>query len=88
MSLKKVFLPLISTALAANALAQDALTTIPSLNVQHYMGTWYEVAKLPNPFQKNCVSNTTAKYEVQANGTILVTNRCNEADGKVKEAHR
>jgi len=86
LNLKKVFLPVLLTAFAANAWAQDALATIPSLNVQRYMGTWYEVAKLPNPFQKNCVSNTSAVYEAQPNGTIRVTNRCTEADGKVKEA--
>jgi len=86
MNLKKVLLPPLLCAFAISAWAQDALTTIPSLNVQRYMGTWYEVAKLPNPFQKNCVSNTTAIYEAQPNGTIRVTNRCTEADGKVKEA--
>ena len=86
MNLKKIFLPLLLSTFAVGAWAQEAMTTIPSLNVQRYMGTWYEVAKLPNPFQKNCVSNTMAIYEAQPNGTVRVTNRCTESDGKVKVA--
>lgn len=86
MNLNKLFLPLLLAACASSTWAKDELTTIPSLDVPRYMGTWYEVAKLPNPFQKNCVSNTVATYESQPNGTIRVTNRCTESNGKVKEA--
>jgi len=86
MNLKKIFLPVLLFALAVGAWAQDSLATIPSLNVQRYMGTWYEIAKYPNFFQKKCVSNTVANYEAQANGTIRVTNRCTDSDGKTKEA--
>jgi apolipoprotein D and lipocalin family protein len=28
------------------------LATIPSLDLKRYMGTWYEIAKFPNSFQK------------------------------------
>ena len=86
MILKKLFLPLLLAACSFGALAQAELATIPSLNVPRYMGTWYEVAKYPNRFQKNCASNTSAVYESQPNGGVRVTNRCTEADGKVKEA--
>ena len=86
MILKKLFLPLLLAACSFGALAQAELSAIPSLNVPRYMGTWYEVAKYPNRFQKNCASNTSAVYEAQPNGGVRVTNRCTEADGKVKEA--
>ena len=86
MSLKKLFLPLLLTACSISAWAQAELSAIPSLNVPRYMGTWYEVAKYPNRFQKNCASNTSAVYEAQPNAGVRVTNRCTEADGKVKEA--
>ena len=86
MILKKLFLPLLLTACSFSALAQAELATIPSLNVSRYMGTWYEVAKYPNRFQKNCASNTSAVYEAQSNGTVRVTNRCTEEDGNVREA--
>ncbi|MGB4118417.1 MAG: lipocalin family protein [Polaromonas sp.] len=86
MHLKNLFSSLLLAACSLTAWAQTELATIPSLNVPRYMGTWYEVAKFPNPFQKNCVSNTVATYEAQPNGTIRVTNRCTESDGKVKVA--
>ena len=83
---KKIFLPLLLTACSLSAWAQGELAAIPSLNVPRYMGTWYEVAKYPNRFQKNCASNTSAVYEAQPGGSVRVTNRCTEADGKIKEA--
>ena len=83
---KKLFLPLLLIGCSFGALAQADLSAIASLNVPRYMGTWYEVAKYPNRFQKNCASNTSAVYEAQPNGSVRVTNRCTEADGKVKEA--
>ena len=86
MILKKLFLPLLLVACSFGVLAQAELSAIPSLNVPRYMGTWYEVAKYPNRFQKNCASNTSAVYEAQPNGGVRVTNRCTEVDGKVKEA--
>ena len=86
MILKKLFLSLLLAACSFGALGQAELATIPSLNVPRYLGTWYEIAKYPNRFQKNCASNTSAVYEAQSNGGVRVTNRCTEADGKVKEA--
>ena len=74
---------------ACGAMANDApgaLTTIPSLDVPRYMGTWYEIAKYPNWFQKKCVSNTRADYSAQADGKVRVLNRCTTKDGDVSEA--
>jgi apolipoprotein D and lipocalin family protein len=56
--------------------SQPPLTTIASLDVPRYMGTWYEIAKYPNWFQKKCVSDTRADYQLQANGRVQVTNQC------------
>ena len=86
MIFKTVFSALLIAACCVSAWAQTELATIASLNVPRYMGTWYEVAKYPNRFQKNCASNTSAVYQAQPNGGVRVTNRCTEADGKVKEA--
>ena len=40
--------------------SDQAVQTIASLDVPRYLGTWYEIAKFPNWFQKKCVSNTKA----------------------------
>ena len=55
---------------------------LPSLDVAAYMGTWYQVAWIPNRFQKQCVSDTAATYRDRGDGTVEVLNRCKLADGK------
>jgi len=60
--------------------------TILTLDVQRYLGTWYEVAKYPNWFQKKCVSNTKAVYSVRLDGNLKVLNSCKTADGNLSEA--
>ena len=63
-----------------------ALQPIASLDVARYQGTWFEIAKYPNRFQKKCVRNTRADYQPQSNGTLQVINRCAMADGQTTEA--
>jgi apolipoprotein D and lipocalin family protein len=65
---------------------ESAVKTIPSLEVPRYMGTWYEIAKFPNWFQKKCVSNTQAVYSLRSDGSLKVLNSCRTADGEVSEA--
>lgn len=75
-----------SRALADAAAPRGPLTPIASLDVQRYMGTWYEIAKYPNRFQKKCVSQTTAQYHLGADGAVQVINRCREESGNFDEA--
>ena len=63
-----------------------AVKTIPSLDVPRYMGTWYEIAKFPNWFQKKCASNTQAVYSVRPDGNLKVLNSCKTADGEISQA--
>ena len=75
-----------------NAAAQTApaptqpLTTIAALDVPRYLGTWYEIAKYPNWFQRKCVANTQASYSLLSDGQLQVVNRCLLADGQTSEA--
>jgi apolipoprotein D and lipocalin family protein len=74
---------------AGSALAADAakpLQPIESLAVPRYMGVWYEIAKFPNEFQKKCVGDTSATYNLDKDGRVKVINRCRTADGKVDTA--
>lgn len=74
-------------ALAQTApVAQQPLTPIAALEVPRYMGTWYEIAKYPNSFQKKCVANTQARYSLLGDGQLQVVNRCRLADGQTSEA--
>ena len=48
-----------------------------------YLGTWYEVARFPVPFEVGCVK-VTAIYALQNDGNISVHNLCRNPDGSVK----
>lgn len=74
-------------ATAGVATAADApLATIPTLDTTRYVGTWYEIAKFPNYFQRKCLSDTVATYTAQADGAIRVDNRCTEEGQQVEQA--
>ncbi|WP_300711565.1 lipocalin family protein [Limnohabitans sp.] len=73
-------------ALTASAQTPAPLDTVASVDVPRYMGTWYEIAKYPNWFQKKCASSTSAQYSLQADGQVQVLNRCKTANGEWSEA--
>ena len=72
--------------LSINIMAQDENTepvTVNHVDLKRYIGLWYEIAKIPNRFQKNCTGNTTARYSLNEDGTIKVVNSCREEDGEM-----
>lgn len=62
------------------------LKVVTEFDVNRYMGTWFEIARLPNPFQGDCAGTTTARYRLLDDGEIEVVNRCELLDGSFKEA--
>lgn len=82
-----VLIFLAAAAASGIVVAEDQpLATIGSLDVARYMGRWYEIAKFPNRFQRDCARDTTAEYSVNPEGGIQVVNRCVTAQREVKEA--
>ncbi|QEY26557.1 lipocalin family protein [Neisseria zalophi] len=73
---------------AAVVLADDlpALETVAEVDLAKYSGKWYEIARLPMPYQKQCAANVSATYIPNANGTIRVINRCLADNGSWSEA--
>lgn len=53
--------------------SDEPLPTVDTLDLHKYAGTWYEIARLPNSFEKGlqCV---TANYTVKDNGKVRVLN--------------
>lgn len=82
MKMKGLFL-LGAVCCAASAQAErlPPLQTVPHVDVHRYAGQWYEIARLPMPYQNQCASDVTAFYQIKSKGTISVTNRCLKADG-------
>jgi len=63
------------------------LTVVDSVNLDRYLGTWYEIASYPAWFQKGCIGSK-AEYTLLPDGKIQVVNRCRKdsLDGPLKEA--
>ena len=49
------------------------ISSICNVNIQRYIGTWYEIARLPHTFEKG-LENVTATYNLQSGGKIEVIN--------------
>jgi lipocalin len=52
------------------------------------MGTWYEIARLPHRFQKDCYASRAA-YTLRPDGEVDVVNSCYKGgpSGPLSEAH-
>ena len=59
-------------------------SVVKSLNLNNYMGRWYEVARFDHSFERG-MSNVTAEYTLQSDGMVRVVNR-GVRDGKPQEA--
>ncbi|GAA3959347.1 lipocalin family protein [Mucilaginibacter dorajii] len=70
------------TALALHAAAEKPLKTVNFVDIKKYLGTWFEIAAFPQPFEKGC-SCTSATYGLNADGSVIVKNRCIK-DNKLK----
>jgi apolipoprotein D and lipocalin family protein len=51
------------------------LKTVSGVNLDRYLGTWYEIASYPAWFQKGC-TGSTATYSQLPDGHIEVVNKC------------
>ena len=63
------------------------LQVVPYVDVERYLGKWYEIARYPHSFEEGCFG-ATAFYEKVSEAEIRVTNQCRQDafDGKLNEA--
>ncbi len=61
------------------------LETVQNVDLNKYIGKWYEIALYPNRFEKDCYC-TTAEYELTSKKYIKVTNTCRKKsiNGEIK----
>ncbi len=78
-------LALAALIVANMSFAKPPLDLVESVDLERYQGRWYEIALLPNRFQRRCVSDTRAEYTLLEDGRIRVENRCKQADGSWSE---
>ncbi|HSX70929.1 MAG TPA: lipocalin family protein [Pseudomonas sp.] len=71
---------------AGSANSEAPPQTAGKVDLERYQGTWYELARLPMFFQRDCLASE-AHYGLRDDGRVDVTNRCRTEDGEWKEAH-
>ncbi|QHT65574.1 lipocalin family protein [Rhodocytophaga rosea] len=71
---------------AARRKKHAPLAVAPYVDLNKYVGEWYEIARLPASFEKDCYA-TKARYTLQADGSVKVENSCHKGgvEGKVKQ---
>ncbi len=69
-------------SLAVEAESYPDMPTVPSVELDSYLGLWYEIRRVENNFQDNkkktegVCYNTTAEYSLLPEGKIQVKNTC------------
>lgn len=74
------------TACSGTRPDHSPLPTVAHVELDRYVGKWHEIAKIPNSFQRQCISDTTATYTSNSDGSIAVVNRCRTRGGEYDEA--
>lgn len=84
-----IFLSVITTMVLAGMAAVDRrgeLEVVGAVDLSRYAGRWYEIARLPNRFEKKCADSVTATYTLRSDGKVEVVNRCRKANGEYTTA--
>lgn len=78
---------LIGLGAATMVYAKDKpLKTVDKVELDRYLGVWYEVARKPLSFQNKCDRNVTATYTLNENGNVNVDNKCVMKDGTLTQS--
>lgn len=67
------------------------IKSVKRVDLDRYLGSWYEIARYEHSFEKDC-KNVTATYSVKENNEIKVINKCtkittNEKTEAIGEAY-
>lgn len=65
--------------------------SVDEVDLEKYAGQWYEIARLPMYFQRNCNSDVTATYTLNKDkagnlDSVGVLNECRKEDGSMMKA--
>jgi apolipoprotein D and lipocalin family protein len=87
---RKIFLPVLLLLLLSACVRQpEGITPVEDFELDRYLGTWYEIARLDHSFERG-LEQVTAEYSMREDGGVRVINRgystedkeWNEAEGK------
>jgi len=67
---------------APHVAGQDRpVQTVEKVDLARYVGKWFEIARFPNKFQRQCLGEVRAVYSVRPDGRLDVVNGCRTDDG-------
>jgi apolipoprotein D and lipocalin family protein len=69
---------------AAPAQPPPPVRAVPFVDLDRYAGDWFEIARFPNRFQRQCVGDVRATYARRPDGRVDVVNRCRTAEGETE----
>jgi len=81
-----VLFSLITVLLSGCTGIPDGVTAINGFEINRYLGTWYEIARLDHRFERG-LNNISATYTLRDDGGVNVLNKgWNQADGEWEQA--
>ena len=72
--IKKRFITYLALFLVGCVDVPEGIDPVKSFDPEAYLGTWYEIARLDNRFEAG-MSNVTANYSLNEDGSVKVLNR-------------
>ena len=83
--MKKILPFILVLVISACSTQMKTLETVRNVDLERYTGKWYEIARLPNSFEKGLVC-VTAEYSLRDDGKIDVLNSGRkESDTSIKK---
>jgi apolipoprotein D and lipocalin family protein len=61
--------------------SSSPLTSVSAVDLNRYLGTWYEIYRLPNRFEGTDCVTVSAQYALKDDGNVSVLNTCLKKDG-------
>ncbi|MDN5780891.1 MAG: lipocalin family protein [Luteimonas sp.] len=66
--------------------ANSEPVTVASVDLPRYLGTWFEIARLPMRHEPEDFTDITADYALQDSGKVRVRNRALDGKGELQES--
>lgn len=73
--MKKLLLLALLVSCSPLIAGNPPLETVHYVELEKYLGTWYEIARFDQTFQKGCTA-VEANYSIRKDGDIKVVNKC------------
>jgi len=76
----KIILAFVTLLFGGCSTTYAPLKTVEKVDVNRYLGTWYEIARFEHSFEVGC-SNVSATYTLKSDNRINVLNQCQKENG-------